>query len=376
LETDERIKNASIEAVKRYGTQFSCSRSFMQMGLYEEAESLLGQIFEKPVLLAPTTSLAHISTIPVLLSERDAVLCDKQAHNSIRNALQMVKAEGVYVETLPHNRMDILEIRLQILRQEYDRVWYFTDGVYSMYGDIPPFNDLKYFLNKYDQFHCYVDDAHGMSWTGKHGRGLCLGSMGSHPRLMIATSLAKGFGNNGGVLVFNTEEEKRLINNCGSSFIFSGPLQPAVLGAIVETAKIHLTEEIDQLQNDLFEKMLFFVQYAKELNLPLVSTALTPIFYVGIGKTEVGFKMSKFLTEQGLACNLAQFPAVSVQNAGLRITITNHHSIEDLRHLLNTIDSMLAKFLAEEGMGYEDIYNAFGIGPLRADKPNDNSKAA
>jgi 7-keto-8-aminopelargonate synthetase-like enzyme len=376
LETDERIKNASIEAIKRYGTQFSCSRSFLQMGLYQEAEELLGQIFNKPVLLAPTTSLAHISTIPVLLSERDAVLVDKQAHNSIRNALQMVKADGAYVETLPHNRMDVLETRIQILRQQYDKVWYFTDGVYSMYGDIPPFNDLKQLLNKYDQFHCYVDDAHGMSWTGKHGRGLVLGSMGSHPRLMLVTSLAKGFGNCGGVLVFNTEEEKRLINNCGSSFIFSGPLQPAVLGAIVETAKIHLTKEIDQLQNDLFEKMLFFVQYAKQLNLPLVSTALTPIFYVGLGKTEVGFKMTKFLAEQGVMCNLAQFPAVSVNNAGLRITLTNHHTLQDIRHLLDSIDAKLATYLEEEGLSYEDVYNTFGINPVREQPQIDKSKAA
>jgi 7-keto-8-aminopelargonate synthetase-like enzyme len=376
LETDERIKAASIKAIEKYGSQFSCSRTFLQMGLYEEAEYLLGQIFERPVLLAPTTSLAHISTIPVILSERDAVLVDQQAHNSIRNAIQMVKADGTYVETLSHNRMDKLETRIQVLRQSYDRVWYFTDGVYSMYGDLPPYNDLNRLLKTYDQFHCYVDDAHGMSWTGKNGRGLCFASMGNHPRLMVATSLAKGFANCGGALVFNTEEEKLLIKNCGSSFIFSGPLQPAILGAIVETAKIHLTDEIDRLQNDLFERMLFFVEHAKSLNLPLVSTALSPIFYVGVGKPEVGFKMSKFLGEEGVLCNLAQFPAVSVNNAGLRITVTNHHSLQDLRHLLDCIDHMLPKYLEEEGLSYEDIYSAFNIGPLKQNLQADKRRAA
>ncbi|MES2620713.1 MAG: aminotransferase class I/II-fold pyridoxal phosphate-dependent enzyme [Bacteroidota bacterium] len=375
LETDERIKAASIEAVKKYGSQFSCSRTFLQMGMYEEAEYLLGKIFEKPVLLAPTTSLGHISTIPVIISDRDAILVDQQAHNSIRNAIQMVKADGVYVETLPHNRMDKLETRIQILRQNYDKVWYFTDGVYSMYGDIPPFNELNRFLNQYEQFHCYIDDAHGMSWTGKHGRGLTLENMPYHPHLMLTTSLAKGFANCGGALVFNDEEQKMLIKNCGSSFIFSGPLQPAILGGIIETAKIHLTEEIGQLQNSLFEKMLFFVEYSKSLNLPLVSTALTPIFYMGVGKPEVGFKLSKYFAEQGVLCNLAQFPAVSVNNAGMRITLTNHH-LKDIRHLLDSFSQMLPKLLEEEGMSYEDIYTAFNIGPLKQSEQQDKRKAA
>jgi 7-keto-8-aminopelargonate synthetase-like enzyme len=32
LETDERLKKAAIDAVQRYGSQFSCSRTFLQMG--------------------------------------------------------------------------------------------------------------------------------------------------------------------------------------------------------------------------------------------------------------------------------------------------------------------------------------------------------
>lgn len=122
--------------------------------------------------------------------------------------------------------------------------------------------------------------------------------------------------------------------------------------------------------------MLFFVEYAKSLNLPLVSTALTPIFYIGLGKTEIGFKMWKFLVEEGAMCNLAQFPAVSVSNAGLRITVTNQHTLQDLRHLLDCIHYKLPKCLEEEGMSYEDIYTAFNIGPLKDSEQHDKRKAA
>ncbi len=361
LETDERLKKAAIDAVQRYGSQFSCSRTFLQMGMYEEVESMLGEIMGKPVLLAPTTSLGHVSAIPVMIGERDAVICDQQVHNSVRNAIQMVKGDGTYVETLPHNRMDLLEVRIEALQKEYDRVWYFADGVYSMYGDTANFKEIWKLLDKYEQFRFYVDDAHGMSWAGKHGRGLTLSRMPHHPRMVVASSLAKGFANCGGVLAFSNEEEKVTVKNCGSSFIFSGPLQPAVLGAIKATCQIHLSPEIETLQNDLYERMLFFVEKSRQYELPLISSALTPIFYIGVGKPEIGFKLSEILNREGIMFNLAQFPAVSVKNAGVRIALTNHHTLQDINMLLESIAHYLPKLVEEEGYSYEEIYEAFGM---------------
>lgn len=361
LETDERLKEAAIDAVRRYGSQFSCSRTFLQMGLYEEVESMLGEIMGKPTLLAPTTSLGHISVIPVIMGERDAIIADQQVHNSVRNAIQIAKADGVYVETLPHNNMERLETRIQILKQQYDRVWYYADGVYSMYGDAAKFDAIWDLLNRYEQFHFYVDDAHGMSWAGKHGRGLVLQNMPYHPRMVVTSSLAKGFANCGGVITFADEEQKNLIKNCGSSFIFSGPLQPAVLGAIKAAAQIHLSSEIETLQNELYERMIFFVDKARQLGVPVISNELTPIFFVGMGKQEVCFKMGKHLMEQGMYCNLAQFPAVSLKNAGLRIALTRHHSIQDINKLLETVAEAMPKFMAEENYSYEELYAAFNI---------------
>lgn len=361
LETDERLKEAAIDAVRRFGSQFSCSRTFLQMGMYEEVENMLGEIFGKPVLLAPTTSLGHISTIPVMLGERDACIADQQVHNSVRNAIQMVKGDGCYVETLPHNRMDLLEARIIDLQTKYDRVFYFADGVYSMYGDTAPFKQIWQLLDKYEKLHFYVDDAHGMSWAGKHGRGLALSRMPHHPRMTVATSLAKGFANCGGALVFHNEEEKNTIKNCGSSFIFSGPLQPAVLGATVAAAAIHLSPEIETLQNDLYERMLFFTEKSRQLGLPLVSNELTPIFYIGVGKPEIGFKLSEIMNKEGIMFNLAQFPAVSVKNAGVRIALTNHHSLQDINALLEMIAHYLPKLVEQDNYSYDEIYAAFGM---------------
>jgi 7-keto-8-aminopelargonate synthetase-like enzyme len=361
LETDPRLKKASIEAIEKFGTQFSCSRTSAQLGMYEELESLLGEIFGKPTLLAATTTLGHASTIPIMIAPTDAVLVDAQTHNSVKNAVQMVKPDGVVVETIKHNRMDYLETRIQILRQNHDKIWYMLDGIYSMLGDPAPLEDLKVLLDRYEQLHLYVDDAHGMGWTGKHGRGYTLSKMEFHPRMILTSSLAKAFGSSGGALVFNDEKSKEFVRNCGSSLIFSGPIQPAVLAASIASAKIHLTDEIDAMQNELYERMFYFNQNAVRLGLPLVSTDMNPIKFIGTGSHAIGYKLSQYLMNEGFFVNFITFPIVPNKFTGLRIVLTRHHTIEEIGKLLNAIAYALPKFIAEENYSMDQIHEAFGM---------------
>ena len=46
LEFDERLKNGAKQAIDDYGTQFSESRAYVSLGLYDELESLFENIFE------------------------------------------------------------------------------------------------------------------------------------------------------------------------------------------------------------------------------------------------------------------------------------------------------------------------------------------
>ncbi len=363
LDTDATLKRASIDAVQRYGVNLSSSRVTVSLGLYEQLESMMHEVFGKPVYVTPSTTLGHIAGIPLLMDKEDAIIMDQQVHNSVKTAVQLVKPEGVYTEIIKHNRMDHLETRIQILKQDYKRVWYMADSVYSMFGDGAPFKDIYYLLNKYEQFHFYVDDAHGMSWAGKNGRGYTLSKMPYHERMLMATSLGKGFGSGGGALIFQNEEQKSLVKNCSGPSIFAGPLQPAVLGAAIASAKIHLSDQIDTLQDELFERMFYFVQTAKRYNLPLVGTDLTPIFFIGTGKKEIAYKISSFLQKEGFYCMTTAFPAVPFKNSGLRLTVHNHLTLQDIDGMLSRIAEILPLALKEENSSLEEIYEAFQMNP-------------
>src|SRR5690242_16879234 len=65
LEFDERLKAGAIDAINRYGTQFSSSRAYVSSIFYKESEELLTKMFNKPIILLQSLTLAHMSNIPI-----------------------------------------------------------------------------------------------------------------------------------------------------------------------------------------------------------------------------------------------------------------------------------------------------------------------
>ena len=361
LETDERLITGAIDAVRRYGSQFASSRAYLSVALYQEIEELLAQIFEAPIILGPTVTLCHQSNIPVLVGDKDAVILDYQVHECVQTAVSLLKLRGIHVETVRHNNMEALEKRIQQLGASYAKIWYMADGVYSMLGDFAPMQPLHYLLNKYEQFNLYIDDAHGMSWAGKNGAGFVKSQLWHHERMYLVTSIAKSFAACGGVMVYPNESTRNLVKNCGPTMIFSGPIQPPVLGSAIASAKIHLSEEIYLRQEELQNRIQFFNQKAKALDLPLIGSSDSPVFFIGTGKPEAGYEMVQKIMKQGFYINLSVFPSVSINQTGLRIPITLHHTFEDIENLLHIIAKELPLVLDKHAISYKTIYRAFKL---------------
>jgi 7-keto-8-aminopelargonate synthetase-like enzyme len=359
LEIDGRLKEAGIDAIRRYGAQFSCSRTYLSLPLYQRLEDTLEKVFGCPVVLSQSTAVGHQAVIPTLINENDAVILDHQSHYSIQDVVKKLELQGATVLLLRHSRLDELEDKIQKLRLTHNQIWYFADGVYSMYGDFAPIKSLQNLLNIYPQFHLYVDDAHGMSWCGKNGRGYVLSQIDLHPRMILATSLAKGFGSAGGVFLIPDEKMRQKIKNWGGPLTHSGPQQPAVVAASLASAAIHLTDEIYKRQDDLRQKIQFCNEVLNAYEVPVVAESESPIFFVGLGQTKVGYNMVKRLTDDGQYVNLGVFPAVPQNCTGIRFTINCHHTYSDIVKLAERIAYHLPKALKDEGRDLTDIDKAF-----------------
>lgn len=361
LEFDRRLINGSKDAVENYGTQFSASRAYISSKHYSELENLLKILFGGYAVVCPTTTLGHIAAIPVLVGDKDAVILDHQVHNSVQTAAGLLKPRGIHVELLRHNRIDLLEERIKLLRQKYDKIWYMADGIYSMYGDASPVSEIHALMDKYPQFHFYVDDAHSMSCYGTHGRGYVLSQISIHEQMVFATSLNKGFAAGGGVLVFPNRELARKVRTCGGPLITSGPMQPGALGAAIACAKIHLSDEIYSLQEDLHENIKFTNLMLKKYKLPLVAETDSPVFFVGVSLPKMGYNMVKRMLDEGYYLNLGIFPAVPIKNTGIRFTITRLHTFQQIENMIAAMAKHFPLAMAEEGISMQQIYQAFKL---------------
>ena len=361
LENDARLKQGAMDALENYGVQFSSSRAFLEIPLYAELESLLSQIFGKPTLLAPTTTLGHMSLIPLFIGSKDAVILDQQVHNSIQTTIGLAKSTGTHVEIVRHNRIDLLEEKINELRLKYEKVWYMADGVYSMLGDLAPINKLHELMDQYDNFYCYIDDAHGMSWTGGNGAGHVFNKKAHHDKMIFITTLAKGFGVAGSAMVFPNEEMKNLVRNISPALMFSGPIQPPNLGALIASAKIHLSDEIYERQEKVHDLITYFNMTARGFNLPLVNTDLSPIFFIGVGTPDVGFDICKKMLDSGYYLNIAAFPAVPFKNTGLRVTVTHHQNVQDIYEMLETLAKHFGHLESKNHIVRNEIHKAFSL---------------
>jgi 7-keto-8-aminopelargonate synthetase-like enzyme len=361
LETDPRMKAAVRDAVDRYGTQFSSSRAYASSPLYRIAEAELAEVFGRPVIVTPSTSIGHIAALPTLIGSRDVLLLDHQVHHSVQTAARLAQAGGALVELIPHNDLRTLERRLDGYRATHRRVWYAADGLYSMYADFFPAQELDELAARHENLWLYVDDAHAASWTGAFGRGYALEhlSPATLARTVVALSLNKSFAAAGGALTFPDEESRRLVATVGGPLIFSGPVQPPMLGAIVASARLHRSPELAGRQEQLRFRIRLFNQLAAEAGLPVVSDSEAPIRYVGAGVASVAYRLTHRLREAGFFVNTATFPAVPAKRCGARLTLTAHHTEDDVAGVVAALAEHLPAAIAEEGATVEDLRRAF-----------------
>jgi 7-keto-8-aminopelargonate synthetase-like enzyme len=330
LELDERLKQGACEAIGRYGVQFSSSRAYVSTPLYGEFESLLEQIFQAPVVVTQTTSLGHLAALPVVVGEHDAVLYDVLVHASVQAVLPTLRAAGTSCTQVPHNRVDRLDELLTQLEPHHEKIWYLCDGIYSMHGDRAPLAELLLLQERHSSLHLYIDDAHGMSWTGLRGAGTVLGSGPMPERTVVALGLSKAFAGAGAAFVFADPEMRRLVRSCGSTLIFSGPLQPGQLGAGIASARLHLGEELPQLQSLLRKRIELFNELSIDCGLVIRDTSESPVRFIEVGAEEQALDRASVLSEAGFFTNLSVFPAVPRRRAGIRVMLTTHHTEADV----------------------------------------------
>ena len=317
------VKEAAIEAVRRYGVGAGASRFVSgNHPLLSELEARLARLKEtEAACVFGSGYLANFGIIPALIGPGDLVLIDELAHACLWAGARLARAAVVPFRHADARHVDAL---LTELRQRHPRALIATDGVFSMDGHIAPLRALGALAQRHDAW-LMSDDAHGLGVVGG-GRGSNFVEPTKVP-LQMGT-LSKALGAYGGYLCASAAVVE-LIRNRARTVIYSTGLPPAMAAAAIAALEI-IESDADYAALPLAKAKAF----ARIAGLPEPASPIVPVL---VGEPEAALKSSRLLQEEGFLVVAIRPPTVPMGTARLRLTFTAQHPDREVERLAELV---------------------------------------
>jgi len=323
LTCDPRVINASVEAVKQYGSGCSGSR-FLNgtLVLHNQLEEQLAAFLNKESTLTFSTGFqANLGIISAIAGPRDIIFSDRGNHASIVDGCRLSFAKTV---KYAHNDMDELREKLERTSSDSGKL-IVTDGVFSMEGDIARLPDIIELAKKYNA-RVMVDDAHGLGMIGENGRGTA-NYFGLEDEVdIIMGTFSKSLASLGGYVAAKEYVIHHIKHN-SRPFIFSASIPPANCGAALEALRIMQAEPERPIK--LKENGDYLRAKFREAGIAIgdSETAIVPVMTYETLRT---FKIHHMLLMAGVYCNPVVAPAVQDGECILRTSCTATHTKDQL----------------------------------------------
>ena len=238
LSDDPRLKEAAIEAVKKYGTSCSGSR-FLNgtLDIHQELEEKLAKFVGKEEAVTYSTGFqVNLGVVSCLGFKGGYTLLDDTDHACIIDGSRLGWST---VYKFKHNDMESLEKKLKVCEPDAYKL-IVIDGVYSMLGDLAKLPEICDLCDKYGAS-VMIDDAHGLGVFGENGSGTA-----SHFGLtdkvdLIMGTFSKSFGSLGGFIA-GDHDVLNFIKHNSRSLIFSASMTPAATAAASKALDIMISE--------------------------------------------------------------------------------------------------------------------------------------
>jgi 8-amino-7-oxononanoate synthase len=326
LTSHPKVKEAAIEAIKKYGSGCAGSR-FLNgtLDIHVKLEDKLAKFFRKDAALTFSTGYqTNLGIISSIAGKGDVVVIDKLDHASIIDACRLSFAE---VKKFKHNDMGSLEFVLKECGDKCKLV--VVDGVYSMEGDIAVLPSIVKLCKKYGA-RLMVDDAHGVGVLGKTGRGTAE-HFGLEKEVdIIMGTYSKSMASIGGFVTAN-EDVIHYIKHTSRPLIFSASPPPASVASVIAALDVidQEPERRERLWHNTHKMMKAFKQMGFD-----TGTSETPIIPLLVGEMERAFAMWKTLSDEGVFVNPVAPPATPPGRCLIRTSYMATHTDEMLEKVL------------------------------------------
>ncbi|MCG6402685.1 8-amino-7-oxononanoate synthase [Vibrio fluvialis] len=323
LASDTALAHAWQQGLSLYGCGSGASP--LVTG-YSEAHQTLERTlcewlgFERAVLFGSGFS-ANQALLFTLLQKGDLLLQDKLNHASLMEAGMLSSAQ---MKRFQHNDVD----HLTRLLDEQVTTLVVTEGVFSMDGDQAPLAEIQAALGS--NAWLAVDDAHGVGVLGERGAGSCQAA-GIKPQVLVVT-FGKAFGLSGAAILCDAALGDYL-TQFARHHVYSTAMPPAQAHALTHAAGMIQSEawRRDKLAelSALYHELL--------CDVPGFVATQTPIKPFVLGSAQRALHVASAMREAGLWMTAIRPPTVPSGSARLRITLTAHHTPQQVQQMADTL---------------------------------------
>jgi len=332
LTNHPRVKEAAIEAIRKYGTGCAGSR-FLNgtLDIHVKLEEKLARFMRKEAALIFSTGFqVNLGAISALVGKDDVAIIDKMDHASIIDGCRLSFGE---VKKFRHNDMTDLE---RVLKEyEAKDKLIVVDGVFSMEGDIAKLPEIIALADTYGA-RVMVDDAHSIGVLGKTGRGTAEHFGLEDDVDLIMGTYSKSLASIGGFIA-GSADIIHYIKHVARTLIFSASPPPASVASV--SAALDIIENEPARREKLWKNTTKIFTGFKELGFE-VGPSQTPIIPVIVGENEKAFLMAMMLEKEGVFANVAVTPAVPNGRALIRTSYMATHTDEHLDIVLNAFEKV------------------------------------
>jgi 8-amino-7-oxononanoate synthase len=336
LTTHPKVKEASIEAVKRFSCGLSSSRVQATTTAHVELEERLAAWYGyESCLLFTTGYQAMVGTIAALADQDTTLVLDNLSHACILDGTFMAAGTPrIAPEVRFFNHNSARSLRRILGSRERKNAMVLLEGIYSLDGDEATIQELCAAAGEFENTVIVCDDAHGTGTLGKGGRGI-FEKYDLRPQLpVIVSTFSKTFGGIGGILLGPRDVVDHVKHNA-RSFLFSASLPVPIVAAaatILDMLEDHGEELVAELHTkaDYMRKNLTGLGF----DLGLSNTHIMPVMCRDERKalfTHVA------MMESGVMMVPITYPGVKKGEERLRLNVTRGHTYEDMDKALELL---------------------------------------
>jgi glycine C-acetyltransferase len=341
LANHPEVRKVDAEAAAEWGSAYPMGARMMSghTSLHEKLQDGLASFVHKEAAyLLNFGYQGMVSTIDALVSKKDVIVYDVDAHACIIDGVRLHLGQRF---TYKHNDLESIEKNLQraekITEQTGGGILVISEGVFGMRGEQGKLKEIIALKEKYN-FRLLVDDAHGFGTLGKTGAGAGEEQGVQDGIDVYFATFAKALASTGAFIAADREIIDYLKYNLRSQMFAKSLQMQLVIGAL---KRLEMLKTMPELKEKLWENVNALQNGLKSRGFDIGTTqsCVTPVYLQG-SIPEAMALVNDLRENHGIFCSIVVYPVIPKGLILLRLIPTAAHTLEDVEATLTAFSAI------------------------------------